>query len=514
MSVDMLKKRYLAKLSANLIGVLIGLVSQAIIMRGLGPGVYGDFGFLSNFFTRVVGFFDMGTSVGFYTKLSQRQNDFGLISFYLGFYTGLVSIFMLIFLVGIHVTKLHQIVLPQQKLFFIYLAMIWAILSFIVQNLNRIADAYGVTVSTEIARIFQRMLGLLIIVILFFMNQLTLTHFFFYHYFLFAFLGLAVIWIAEHSGHSFIRSWKLTFAQIKAYVSEFYHYCHPLIISSFVVLIVGILDRWMLQEFGGSEQQGYFTFAYQIGAVYFLVSSAIIPLLLREFAISFEGQNLHKMAASFHRYILMFYFVTAYFACFGAVEADKVTLIMGGEKYSKAVLAVIIMSLFTMFQFLGQFNASVFYATGRTKLYRNIGIANNILGLPISYLLIAPDTKLGLGMGATGLAIKMAILTIITVNIRLFFNTRFLDLKFRRYVAHQVLVSVCLLGIAVFARLLVDRGFGLAGMNTTSFLLNGIFYTLIVMLLIYFRPTMFGFNKKDAHFILNYFKILKQQLVR
>jgi len=77
-----LKKRYFAKLSTNLIGLGIGLITQAVIPRGLGPKAYGDFSFLSSFFIRVVGFLDMGTSIGFYTKLSQRQQDFGLVSFY------------------------------------------------------------------------------------------------------------------------------------------------------------------------------------------------------------------------------------------------------------------------------------------------------------------------------------------------------------------------------------------------------------------------------------------------
>lgn len=50
---DSLKKRYLAKLSANLIGLPISIVTQAIIPRGLGPKACGDFHFLSNFLPRL-----------------------------------------------------------------------------------------------------------------------------------------------------------------------------------------------------------------------------------------------------------------------------------------------------------------------------------------------------------------------------------------------------------------------------------------------------------------------------
>ncbi|GAH85102.1 unnamed protein product, partial [marine sediment metagenome] len=64
---DSLKKRYFFKLCANLIGLPISIVIQSIIPRGLGPSAYGDFTFLTNFFTKVTGFFDAGTSIAFYT---------------------------------------------------------------------------------------------------------------------------------------------------------------------------------------------------------------------------------------------------------------------------------------------------------------------------------------------------------------------------------------------------------------------------------------------------------------
>jgi len=505
MGASVLKKRYFAKLSANLTGVSVGLISQAAIMRGLGPRTYGDFGFLSNFFGQITGLFDMGTSTGFYTKLSQRQSEFGLISFYLGLYAGFASTMLLVFLAAIHLTGLYQIVLPGQGLFFIYLAAIWAILNFGIEILNKMADAYGMTVSTEIARMVQRALGLAVIVVLFLLSRLSLTTLFLYHYSLFAFIGVAIVYILGRGGHSLRRSWRLTIPRIKAYSKEFYVYCHPLVIASAVASIVGILDRWMLQEFGGSAQQGYFTFAYKIGAVYFMVSSAMIPLVMREFAIAFSNSDLTKMAALFRRHVPLFYSITAYIACFGVVEADNVALFMGGGQYFRAIVPVVIMSIFPVYQVLWQFNASVFYATGRTRLYRNIGIINNIVGLLVSYILMAPSNRLGMGFGATGLAIKMVVFTIIAVNVRFYFNARLLNLDFLRYVIHQVLVVVCFLSIAAVSRLAMDRGLGLSERVVTSFILAGTFYTGVVMILVFFCPSRFGLNREDLHFISSYF---------
>jgi hypothetical protein len=78
------------------------------------------------------------------------------------------------------------------------------------------------------------------------------------------------------------------------------------------------------------------------------------------------------------------------------------------------------MTFYPIHQTYGQLSSSIFYATGQTKLYSNIGIITILAGLPVTYLLIAPADKMGLNAGATGLAIKMVLLNFISVNIQVF----------------------------------------------------------------------------------------------
>ncbi len=500
-TTDSLKKRYLAKLSANLIGLAISLVTAAIIPRGLGPKAYGNFSFLSNFFTQIVGFFDMGTSICFYTKLSQRQKDFGLVSFYFTF-AGMVSFLLLVFVGCAVATGAYAALWPDQKLFYIYLATIWGILTWFVQIVNKMADAYGVTVSTEIARIIQKGLGLVLILTLFFLNQLNLTHLFLYHYFILIFLALSFIWVMECKGYSLKRSWKLPLNKIKTYAREFYSYSHPLFVYALVGLIVGILDRWMLQKFSGSVEQGFYGLSYQIGAVCFLFTSAMTPLITREFAIAFGEKDLREIARLFRLYIPMLYAIAAYFACFIAIQASKVTFIIGGGKFQDAALAVMIMAFYPIHQTYGQLSGSVFYATGQTRLYRNIGVTFMVLGLPITYFLIAPVKMMGLDAGATGLAIKMVLLQFVGVNVQLWFNTRLLKLRFWRYIGHQIVSVGCLLGVAAISMFVVDKGLGLYDKVILSFLLSGVFYTLMVIILFYFQPIIFGLQRQDIHSLI------------
>ena len=175
---DSLRKRYIYKLLTNFIGLFVSLFTQAIIPRGLGPKAYGDFSFLSNFFSQFVSFFDMGTSTGFYTKLSQRQKDFGIITFYVGFaIVASVALLLIVFIVSF--TPGAKKMWPDQLMFFVYLAAIWGIFSWFIQILNKMVDAFGLTVPAELARIAQKIFGLILILGLFFSHQLNLGNFFF-----------------------------------------------------------------------------------------------------------------------------------------------------------------------------------------------------------------------------------------------------------------------------------------------------------------------------------------------
>jgi O-antigen/teichoic acid export membrane protein len=502
MPTDSLKKRYLAKLSGNLAGLAFALVTQIIIPRGLGPRGYGDFSFLSNFFGQVVSFLDMGTSIGFYTKLSQRKNDFGLVFFYTTF-TCCASVFVFVFVECAKLAGAYSTLWPDQRLLYVYLAAVWGILSWFVQIAGRMADAYGVTVAAEIAKVIQKGIGLVIIVILFFSEQLNLTHFFFYHYFVMVFLLIAFVFVMKVKS-CFIRpNWKLSLNEIKAYIKEFYEYSNPLFVYAMVGLLAGILDRWMLQLFAGSEEQGFYGLSYQIGAVCFLFTSAMSPLIMREFSIAFGRKDIPEMALLFRRYLPVLYSMAAIFGCFACANAEKMTYIFGGKQFADASLAVAIMALYPIHQTYGQLSGSVFYATGQTRLYRNIGVFFMILGLPVAYVMIAPSDKMGFDAGAAGLAVKFVVLQFIGVNVQLFYNAKLLNLRFTNYLGHQMLCLSCLLLIAFFVKYLVDLIAIFEDEIIGSFLVSGVLYSLAILALGYCLPVIFGLRRENVIALTN-----------
>ena len=227
----------------------------------------------------------------------------------------------------------------------------------------------------------------------------------------------------------------------------------------------------------------------------FLFTSAMTQLLTREFAVAWDQQNMERMRSMFRRIIPMLYAVAAYFSVFIACYAGDVVWLLGGQAWEQGALAMSIMVLYPMHQTYGQLSGSVYYATGKTRLYRNIGITGMLAGLPVMLWLVMPVESGGLGLGAVGLVLKMVVSQFVLVNVGLWFNTRLLSLNFWKLFAHQLIVPTAFL-LCVYASSTLISFMELS--RVVHFLLAGMGYTLLVAMLILLIPQLVGLQRGEV----------------
>lgn len=282
----------------------MGLLTAGMVPRALGPAAYGSYTFLTNFFMQVVNFLDMGTSTCFFTKLSQRQKDSGLISFYFYFVLA-VFLAVLVFMLFSFYTSVYTWIWPDQAKVFIVLAAGWGLLNWLDRIFIKISDAFGLTVVGELVRMITRGLVALAVIAFFVSGWLTLSSFFGIQYGSFILLVLLLIMMLRKNKVALGQ--KITLQETRKYAAEFYTYSHPLFVYALAGLLVGILDRWLLQLFGGSVQQGFYGLSYTIGAFCFMFTSAMQPLLMREFSIAHGNADMDKMKMLFRKHIPMLY---------------------------------------------------------------------------------------------------------------------------------------------------------------------------------------------------------------
>lgn len=493
-SPDSLRKRYLFKLGTNLIRVPVGFALNAIIPRILGPAAYGDFNFLAAFFNKLFGFFETGTSQAFYTKLSRRNRDLGLVRFY----WALVALLVLgagCLVAGVFLVDLQGSLWPELSPGLVWLGFVWGGFVWVRDVFLKMVDAYALTTRGELARVAQQVLAVAVIAVLYWqLGRISLPGFFLYKYALALALIVAFAYVLGRHGFRVLPVEPLSYGELRSYVKEFWDYSGPLIVYSAVGLVVGVGDRWLLQTFGGSVQQGFYSLSHRVSRLALLFTSAMVPLFIRRLSRAFGEDDLAEMRRVFWRAGRMLYAVATCLALFVAFRAETVTYLLGGDAYARAATAVTIMALFPVHQTYGQLSGAVFLASERTREYRNVGVVFMVLGITTTFLLVAPDRLGGLALGATGLSLKMVAVQVLAVNAQLYLNARYLDLSYPKILGHQIAV-LAVFGAAVYgATAVVDR---LVDARILQLLLSGMLYLGLCGAIVGLAPGLAGTTRDE-----------------
>lgn len=330
-----LARRYMGKLLANIATVPVYLIMEAVLPRALGPQVYGNFNFSTSVFTQLTGFLDMGTSTCFYNALSRRQYEMPLVAFY-----GRVSalVFLVTMLAGVFllVPGLGDMLLPDVPLWYAPLAAFYGFLLWGTRVVRSMNDALGLTVPGELLRSGVNLLGAIIILALFWFGFLNAGSLFGLQYLMMGSIVIGCLAIMR-------RSWahidlSLTRDQRLSYTREFSDYSMPLFVQALLSALALSAERWVLQWFDGSTQQGYFALSQRVSAACFLFVSAMTPLIMRELAIAWGKDDREHMGRLLTRFAPLLFGIAAWFSCFTAVEASVLVHIFGGAEFAAALV--------------------------------------------------------------------------------------------------------------------------------------------------------------------------------
>lgn len=479
-----LKKRYIFKLLANFISAVIGAILVAIVPKALGPIAYGQFIYLQEFFIKIIGFLDMGSSIAFFTKLSAKQTRKELISFYF-LYSALLFVLLFALLLFVYYFNLLPNLIPDIPIFYIFLGLFFGFLTWFTQIYTKISDAYALTVSYEIIKIFHKIITLFLLLFFIYYLSFDLELYFYFNY-------ISLISFLLIISYLFIKKdifkglFNFNFS-ILSLTKEFIAYCHPLLIFSIAGLISGFFQIWLLQKVAGSEQTGFYGLAYALAAMCFLFTSAMTPIITREFSKSYEEKDFENMRKLFYRYIPMLYSIAAFFSVFISIQSENVLAIFTDEKFKDAYLVLVLMAFYPIHQTYGQLSGSIFYAASQTKLYRNIGIFSALLSILFSFIFIYIFE-----LGAIGLALTMLIVQLIGVNIQLYFNSKLLKLNMKYFVFHQMYSILFFTLIAIFISKIIH-----IENSILEFLFSGFLYTILVIIFSYIFPQIFATSKDE-----------------
>lgn len=483
---DSLKKRYLIKLFANIIAGIVNAVIVAVVPKALGPLAYGQFTYLQQFFAQVIAFLDAGTSTAFFTKLSAQKNKEEVMTYYF-FYSLILLLVLFAFVYICDSFELEQRIIDDVPVFYLYLGLWFGFFTWLTQIYVKVSDAYALTVSVEVMKIAHKILVLLILLVLVYKYRLDLELYFYFNFFaLISFLVLITALFIKKG--VFSKALCTLNVDFKGVSVDFYRYASPIFVFNLVGISVGVFDLWLVQHVSGSVEMGFYGLAYSMAAMCSLFTTAMTPIITREFSKLYAEKELNKIKELFKRYVPMLYSVSAFFGVFLAFESENIIYIFTDARFEGALYALVVMSFYPLHQTYGQLTSSLFFASGKTELYKNIGVVTSLIGLIFSGIFI-----FYFELGALGFALKMVLLQILSVNVQLFFNVRFLKLNILTFFKHQFIAVLFFATIAFIVKSVLI--FEISPLY--DFLLTGLLYSLVSFVGFLIIPSVFGVSRTE-----------------
>lgn len=460
----------------------------------LGPSLFGDYKFLLFSFTQVTNF--LGTGNTFLAiGLAKNKNDKNLISFYWAFIFTIAFLGCII-LVPVLNSNLYKIIFPGQNIVYIWIAFLLVLSLFVAQILESMSDACGLTTKGSVVTILSRAIGVFFLLLFFFIfNQKTIL-FIFWANFVSAFFLIGGFILVLKLKNIPIFHFNISFYELKQKFILFYKYSGPLFFLSMMGLPINFLNRWILQSFGGSLQQGYFSLSDSLSSFVIMFSGSIAPLLLRELSISFKNEDLNRMRSLFNKSISFVFATSAFFSIFILLNASKATHLLGGKSFGGAILPVSIMLLYPIPYTTNNILYSYIYSANKTGLLRNIMLICSFIGLIITFFLVAPKNYFGLGLGATGFAISTVLGTSIVYLVLLKYCAFAMQLRWLKIIGNHIVVIILFLAIGIST---VKLGELFINDSMISFVLSGLLYSLGAMLLLLKFPKLIGISFREVY---------------
>lgn len=489
--------RFGATFAANLLRAGCSFAGGLVVARGLKAAHYGDLFFLLGSFAAISQFFDMGSSTAFYTLVARRRRSRWFIIGYLGWLA--CQFALLLLLVGLLlpddvVARLwlgHDravVLLACAGSFFT--TQVWGVVA-------QLGEAVRRTVVVQAVWLGQSVAHLLLVSVLSFLEWLTVP---------------TMLWllVAEYVAMAALIGPRLArenlagdsdvSAQPRAVAQELLAYCKPLILYGWVSFFYAFADRWLLQRFGGSLQQGFFAIAQQFANVMLIATTSLLNIFWKEVAEAGERRDIQRLRTLYATVSRSLYALGAWCSCLVIPYSLEVLQWAVGSGYEAAWPCLALMLFYPIHQSLGQVNGAYLYATGKTRHASAIGLVVMALSLPATYLLLASPSNLvpGFGLGAIGLAVKMVVLQLVGVNLQGYIIARSHGVTYS--VRFQVLVLAALLMLGWACRGIgwaLAEVVGMSGNPVARTILGGLAYLGGSFLLVLRVPAVTGFTRED-----------------
>jgi len=497
------KGRFVASLIANILRSGVSFATAILLARFLGPKDFGRMSFLLVSFAAFRQLLDMGTSTAYFTFLSQKARSPKFVRFFWNW--TFIQFLLSVFVIGLLLPEnwISQIWKGEHR-GLVLLALIAAFMQGSVWLIaSQMAEANRQTFLVQRLHTLVVIIHLLAVLLLWQFGNLAIPAVLIAtatEWLIASWYASKMYWINKEAsmGESMIP--QDTTASI---FKEFWVYCLPFIPYVWLSFTHDFADRWMLQNWGGSKEQAFYSIAYQFAAISLLATTSILRIFWKEIAEVYHLKDLDRVKTLYQKASRGLYFIGAMVAGLLLPWTEEIIKLTLGTAYLGGAATMMLMFVYPIHQSNGQICNTMFYATGKSKVQVMQGIIFMASSIVVSYFLLSPPDAFigGFGLKSIGLAYKMVFLQIIFVNVQAWILAKMFKWKFDW--TYQVTALVLSVVAGWLAKLIVVGIMGIPVLIEMA--LAGIIYFSLLVPVLYWQPWIIGLKRSD--FMMAYQKI-------
>lgn len=489
-------RRTFVSFISNISKALLSFLTGILIARGLGPSDFGVLAFLLATFAALRAFLDMGSSRAFFTFISKKSRT----KIFFGYYIVWLLIqffFTFIFIALIAPDEWVQRIWEGENRQLVLLAFAAVFMRQQIWNLiAHVGESQRLTISVQLINVLVAIIHLCLVAGMYWLDALTIERIFYFIISEFILAGLLAFYV-------FPLHYAPGREALGGVFREYWKYCLPQVPYVILIMLTGFADTWLLQHYGGSNEQAYYAVAKQFSIISFIATTSILRILWKEVAEANEQGNNTKVQFLYERTHRILCVFGATISCFLIPWTSEIIQFLLGEEYAGASVVLALMLIATIYQSLGQVNSVMYFSIELIRHYVIIGMIIMLVSLIISYLFLAPSNAVipGLGLASTGLAMKMVILQFIAVNSYSWWLSRHQSWNYSYL--HQF-ATICLLMLAgFFTYYLVNYLFDQSLHFIFRICITSMLYIILASLILYFMPSLLGMSRKEMMSYLN-----------
>lgn len=492
MQEESFRSRYFIKILSSIMIAVLNIVIQMLLPRALSVEEFGYYSYNLNIFTSVVSLANLSTSNALVAKFAKRNDEIGLIYFYLKFYL-IEIIFLSISLTVLYPTDFAKNSFAGQTISMVILGLETSAVTKFLTDVISIYDSMAIA---KISALFQIILKVIICIftaILYFLGKFDLAIFYcgqVVFTFFIALMLLRIILKYQRKRYPVVKS-----ESFKIYFKEYLIFCRPLIISSIVSQIIIILMNWCLMRFSGATEQAMFGAAWQLNSLLTFIFAPYAELSKREYSIISNNNN--ELKVFYESSLRRMFWLTAYFACFIGFCSDWILRIVYGDKYIGANIVTLFIMIYTIYQAWGQMAGAFMLATEKTRMNAILGIIGQIITIILVFIFQIPNIIWPAGLGAIGIALVYVWGNIINVCISVGVTARTLGMNVIKTLFIQIPPMVLCSIMAFILNIIMNNLFIENTMlfSLLKLFIAGVIYTIIIVLTIWMHQSFISMNK-------------------